>query len=50
MMICGWGESLTLTVDPYSFSMSGGVRVVVMKDVDILVRHPEAFAVGTILN
>ena len=50
MIICGWGESLTLTVDPYSFSMSGGVRVVVMKDVDILVRHPEAFAVGAILN
>ena len=49
MMICGWGDSLSLTVDPYSLSTSGGVRVVVMKDVDILIRHAEAFAVGDIL-
>lgn len=49
MMICGWGDALSLTVDPYSLSTSGGVRVVVLKDVDILIRHPEAFAVGDIL-
>lgn len=49
MMICGWSDALSLTVDPYSLSTSGGVRVVVMKDVDILIRHPEAFAVGDIL-
>lgn len=49
MMICGWGDALSLTVDPYSLSTSGGVRVVVLKDVDILIRHAEAFAVGDIL-
>jgi len=50
MIIAGWGDGVTLTVDPYTRSKDGGVRVVVMKDVDIMVRHGEAFAKGVILS
>ena len=39
-----WG-TLDLTVDPYTASTSGTVRVVVLQDVDLAVRHPESFAV-----
>lgn len=38
-----WG-GLDLTVDPYTFSTSGTVRVVVLQDVDLAVRHAESFA------
>lgn len=50
MIVGGWGDGVTLTVDPYSRSKDGGVRIVVMKDVDIMVRHGEAFAKGVILS
>ena len=38
-----WG-GLDLTVDPYSESTKGTVRVVAFQDCDIAVRHPESFA------
>lgn len=38
-----WG-GLDLTVDPYSNSTSGTVRVVALQDADIAVRHAESFA------
>ena len=50
LIIAGWGDGVTLTVDPFSRSKDGGVRIVVMKDVDIMIRHGEAFAKGVILS
>jgi len=43
MIIGAWG-GLDLTVDPYSNSTSGTVRVVALQDVDIAIRHAESFA------
>lgn len=43
LLIGMWG-GLDLMVDPYSKSTTGAVRVVVMQDCDVAVRHPESFA------
>jgi HK97 family phage major capsid protein/HK97 family phage prohead protease len=43
LIIGQWG-TLDLTVDPYSNSTSGTVRVVALQDVDIAVRHAESFS------
>lgn len=40
-----WG-GLDLTVDPYSLSKSGGLRIVVFQDVDFAIRRVESFAYG----
>lgn len=37
-----WG-ALDIMVDPYSLSTSGSVRIVGLQDVDVAIRHPEAF-------
>ena len=39
-----WG-ALDIMVDPYSLSTSGSVRIVGLQDVDVAVRHPEAFVI-----
>lgn len=43
LLIGMWG-GLDLTVDPYTASTSGTVRVVALQDMDISVRHPESFS------
>lgn len=43
LLIGMWG-GLDLTVDPYSNSTSGTVRVVALQDIDLAVRHAESFA------
>jgi len=43
-LIVGMWGGLDLTVDPYSQSTSGTVRVVALQDVDIAVRHAESFS------
>ena len=43
-LIIGMWGGLDLMVDPYSKSTTGAVRVVVMQDCDVAVRHPESFA------
>jgi len=43
MLIGMWG-ALDLTVDPYSKSTSGAVRIVALQDVDVAIRHAESFA------
>jgi HK97 family phage major capsid protein len=43
LMIGMWG-GLDLTVDPYSGSTAGTVRVVALQDVDVAVRNAESFA------
>lgn len=41
-----WG-GLDLTVDPYTASTTGTVRVVALQTVDVAVRHAVSFALGT---
>lgn len=43
LLIGMWG-GLDITVDPYTSSSTGTVRIVVLQDVDIAVRHPESFS------
>jgi len=47
LLLCEWGSPLSIEVDPYTLGASGGVRIVAMADVDVIVRHPEAFVVGS---
>jgi HK97 family phage major capsid protein/HK97 family phage prohead protease len=46
MIIAMWG-GLELTVDPYSLSTSGGLRLVALQDIDINLRHKESFCYGS---
>ena len=39
-----WG-ALDIMVDPYSLSTSGSIRIVGLQDVDVAIRHPEAFVI-----
>jgi HK97 family phage major capsid protein len=43
-LIIGMWGGLDLTVDPYTFSTSGTIRIVAMQDVDIAVRNAASFA------
>lgn len=43
-LIIGMWGGLDMTVDPYSLSTSGTLRVVVHQDVDVAVRHAESFS------
>lgn len=45
-LIMGMWSGLDLTVDPYTHSTSGTIRVVALQDVDFAVRHPESFCRG----
>ena len=49
-LVLAFWSGIDLTVDTMSLSKSGGVRVVALQDMDIIVRHPEAFAIGTALS
>lgn len=44
-LIMAFWSGMDVIVDPYTGSSSGTLRVVVLQDVDINVRHPESFAV-----
>jgi HK97 family phage major capsid protein len=44
MMLLMWGNGLDLTVDPYSASTTGLLKVVGFMDVDVIVRQADAFA------
>lgn len=46
MLIGMWG-GLDLTVDPYSLSKSGGLRIVVFQDIDFILRRVESFCWGS---
>ena len=39
-----WGQGLDILVDPYTFSLSGAVRIVAFTDFVIGVRHTASFA------
>ena len=45
MLVGMWG-GLDLTVDPYSLSKKGRLRIVAFQDADIAYRHVESFALG----
>lgn len=45
-VVAGFWSGLDLTVDPYTGSTTGTVRIVALQDVDIAVRHPESFCRG----
>ena len=45
LLVGMWG-GLDLTVDPYTHSARGRVRITAFQDVDFAVRHPESFCVG----
>jgi HK97 family phage major capsid protein len=46
LLIGMWG-GLDITVDPYTSSTTGTVRVVALQSVDVGVRHAESFAKGS---
>jgi hypothetical protein len=45
-MIMGMWGALDIQVNPYALDKSGSVRVTALQDVDVAVRHPEAFCRG----
>ncbi|HGY0940904.1 TPA: phage major capsid protein [Vibrio cholerae] len=45
MLIGLWG-GLDLTIDPYTHSAKGRLRVVAFQDADVTVRHPSSFCLG----
>ena len=47
LIIGQWGV-LDILVDPYTLGSSGGIRIRVMQDVDIAIRHSESFAVARV--
>ena len=49
MLLCRWGQGLEVMADKYSLSTSGGIRLIAFADADVIVKQPEAFAVGTVL-
>lgn len=44
--VYGFWSGLDVTVDPYSLSTKGSVRIVAFQDLDFAVRYPGAFAYG----
>jgi HK97 family phage major capsid protein len=45
LIIGQWGV-LDVLVDPYVLGTSGGIRIRLIQDIDIAIRHPESFAVA----
>lgn len=44
-LIMAYWSGVDILVDPYTGSSSGTVRIVALQDMDVQVRHPEAFSV-----
>ena len=49
-LVLAFWSGVDLTVDPYSLSTKGALRLVAFQDCDVLVRHPKAFAIGTAIS
>ena len=43
-LIIGFWSGVDVVIDPYTEATKGNVRVIVMQDCDVAVRHPESFA------
>jgi len=50
MQIGVWGEGVDVLVDPYTYSNKGALQVTCFEDVDVMVRQPAAFAIGTAIS
>ena len=46
-ILLGMWDGLSLQVDPYTKAAQGAIRLVAMQDVDIAVKRPESFSIGT---
>ena len=44
-----WGKGIEVLFDRYTFSKTGGLRMIAFIETDVIVRNPAAFAVGTVL-
>jgi len=44
LILAHW-NALDILVDPYTMGLSGGIRIRVMMDIDISIRHPQSFAI-----
>ena len=49
-LVIGLWSGVDLTVDPYSNSTSGAVRIVALQDCDVMCRHGQAFAYSSTLT
>ncbi len=49
MLLAFW-SGIELTVDPYSLSKSGGLRLVALQSMDVVITQPKAFAKGVVLT
>jgi HK97 family phage major capsid protein len=49
-LVIGMWSGVDLTVDPYSNSTSGAVRLVALQDADIMVRNGQAFSYNAALT
>jgi HK97 family phage major capsid protein len=47
LIIGQWGV-MDVLVDPYTLGTSGGIRIRIMQDVDLAIRHAESFAVAKV--
>lgn len=45
-MMMGFWSGIDLNIDTAALATSGGVRVIVLQDVDVAVRHAESFCIG----
>lgn len=43
-LLIGQWSVIDITVDPYTFSSTGSVRIVALQDIDLAVRHAQSFA------
>lgn len=48
-ILMAFWSGVDLIVDPYTYSNKGALQLSAFQDCDVLVRHPEAFAIGTAL-
>ena len=46
-ILLGMWDGLSLMVDPYTLAAKGNVRIIAMQDVDVAVKRPESFTIGT---
>lgn len=46
-MILAFWSGVDMVVDPYTYSAKGAIQVSAFQDCDVLIRHPESFAIGT---
>jgi hypothetical protein len=45
-VLIGLFGGLDLTIDPYTHSKSGTIRVVALQSMDVAIRHAQSFAFG----